>query len=473
MLISRDRRHRLAELFTERKKYAQAAATYREVVAEHAYDLEALRKLADVLVLAEDYREALGAYIELAQRYQEQGSSLSALATYGRALKVAQRYRPEDGRISQSLEPAMASLRRDVERVRGDLADYDEAARTLEHKERVLDAVDLLEKMASLDRGNPLPYVRLAENLCRVERLEQALASFRTAAWALVRLRRYADALRVVERLLHFRKSPEDAYFAAWLYLENGGQQNGLLAIAQLQTCFEAAPDDLDVLVLLSRAFFVSGHHDKAIEVLKGTAVLAGEQHDSRLRRELVDYLTTLSPQDPQVLQLLTETVPATEGSGPVVSYRETMASITERSAVEPQPGTAPIADEISEVSVLSEAYLEPLVPPAVRRALDEAETFTALRLFSKARYALERALESEGRRVELQEKLRMVLLAMGDHDAAIEQSLDMAEQYLERGYAARCRALVSEVLELSPDHEIALDLQARLDSPEGRTVWG
>src|SRR5690606_4658662 len=98
------------------------------------------------------------------------------------------------------------------------LAAYDEVALRLQKAGRDRDAIDIFRKMVSLDGTNPLPHLRLAEACCRVQQLEPAIDSFWTAAELLIRLGRREDALKVVERILHFRAEPKYAKVAADLY---------------------------------------------------------------------------------------------------------------------------------------------------------------------------------------------------------------------------------------------------------------
>lgn len=465
----RDPRHRLAELLADRKKYAEAAAVYREITTEQPNDLEAFRKLCDSLLYARRYNEAVEAHVVLSDLYRAWGSPITALATSLRALKLAQRYTENWGDSHAHLEAHIAVLREETDRVREAMADYEDVVRALEHNGRLDDAIEMLRRMAAVDPGNPVPHVRLAEAMCHTVRVDEAIEEFRTAAWTLVRLRRFTDAVKVVERILHFRQDPRDSQFSAWLYLENGGQVNGIRAIARLQPCFAASPDDLDTLLMLSRAFGYAGHHDKAFEVRKELAILSGDQEETELRREIIDLLLDCAPGDAQVQALARSAgaIDADSGHG-TSALRETMASIVEEETVMFDDGISnPIVDEISEVSVLSGVWVEPVISPAVRRALDEAEVFIRLRLYPKAQYVLEDALETEPFAVELLEKLREVLWAAGDRGGFVDETLALVSAQLERKNYDRCRELLSEVLEVAPDHDEAQRLFAAVSRGE------
>ena len=93
--------------------------------------------------------------------------------------------------------------------------------------------------------------------------------SFWTAAQLLVQADRKDDALRVVERMLHFKSDPQYALVAAKLYLEKRAAPEGMQALSRLQLCFQADPTNLEVLTLLAEAFSVIGQENKATEVMK------------------------------------------------------------------------------------------------------------------------------------------------------------------------------------------------------------
>ncbi len=102
-----------------------------------------------------------------------------------------------------------------------------------------------------------------------MQALDEAIESFWTAAELLINLARRDDALKVVERILHFRVDPRFARVAAELYLERGTKEDAMQALAKLQVCFQADPRNLDTLGLLARAFNGIGQETKALEVYR------------------------------------------------------------------------------------------------------------------------------------------------------------------------------------------------------------
>ena len=114
-------------------------------------------------------------------------------------------------------------------------------------------------------------------------------------------LERADDALKVVERILHFRPDARFARVAAELYLGRASREDGMQALAKLQICFQADPKDLETLGLLAQAFTLIGQEAKAVEVYKEMARLAREQNKTDLYSQLLGHLRQVAPSDDQV----------------------------------------------------------------------------------------------------------------------------------------------------------------------------
>ena len=92
------------------------------------------------------------------------------------------------------------------------------------------------------DRANALPYLRLAEALCRVTRIseaDRALLERRAVAHAAGSARRCPEGARTY---FAFPAGPRVARVTAQLYLTKGTRESGMQALARLQLCFEADP---------------------------------------------------------------------------------------------------------------------------------------------------------------------------------------------------------------------------------------
>jgi tetratricopeptide (TPR) repeat protein len=325
--------------------------------------------------------------------------------------------------------------------------------------------------MIALEPDNPVFHASLAETAVRLGRIDEAVPEFRLAADVLLQFDKGSDALRVLERVLHFRADPDDALLAAQLYVERGEPDDAVRAISKLEVALASDPESLDALALLARAFDAMSQAGRAAQVRLEMARIARDAGERELLKELMSEIVTAMPDDPLVRSLAGQ-----EGSSaPSVSVRETYASAIDRELapkkVELALETSVEADEnvlddlsFEEVSVLSEVWLEPVVSKEARRALDEADTFTRLRLYVKAEYVLRRAIAIDGVCGELREALCAVLRASGDIDAYVDEALYLAELYCERRFFTRAKSLVAEVVRLCPTSPRARDFARRLD---------
>jgi hypothetical protein len=119
------------------------------------------------------------------------------------------------------------------------------------------------------------------------------------------------------------------------------------------------------------------------------------------------------------------------------------------------------------DMSTLSEEWLMPVMSKEARRALDEAEAFSRLKLHAKAAYVLRNAVEGEPVSSELREALRAALRAMGDKEGFLEETLMAADLYRQRGFVGRARTLVDEVLALDPTNPEARSIDGLLNEWE------
>ncbi|MEO6599191.1 MAG: tetratricopeptide repeat protein, partial [Polyangiaceae bacterium] len=309
-------------------------------------------------------------------------------------------------------------------------------------------------------------------------------------------LERRDDALKVIERILHFKADARYAWVAAELYLQRGTREDGLQALTKLQICFQADPKNLDTLGLLAQAFTSIGQEAKAIEVYKEMARIARDGERRELFEQLLAHLREVAPNDEQVraLQSLPPSlgVPNNSSRPPVFESRPPIESLapmsvgdsdvefiddaTERNVLDvvplqaarlppPRPTmvSAPDVVVVDDEQEAAEELGDPREPssfdaPAhARKAVVDAESFRKLRLYPKAIEALHIALEIDPRSLEIRQKLRELLVESGDREGAIAETLNMASLQLDNDDLEQTEALVYEVLEIEPEHPEAL----------------
>src|SRR5687767_2494421 len=253
--IERDKILQAAQKYIEKKKYDRAIVEYQRIVQEDPNDARTLLKIGDLQARLSAYPEAIATYDRVGQYYSSQGFALKAIAVYKQIRELIKKHAPDLADRYGHIVPRLAEIYTELGLTSDALAAWDEVATRLQRAGRDREAIDVFRKMVELDGGNPLPHLRLAEACCRVQALDEAIDSFWTAAELLLGMERRDDALKVVERILHFRVDPKYARVAAELYLERGSREDGLQALAKLQVCFQADPRNLETLGLLARAF--------------------------------------------------------------------------------------------------------------------------------------------------------------------------------------------------------------------------
>jgi tetratricopeptide (TPR) repeat protein len=525
LALDREKILQAAQKHVDKKKFDKAIQEYQKIIQQDPNDARTLLKIGDLQARMEAYAEAIATYDRVGQFYSAQGFALKAIAVYKQIRELIKKHVPQLEDRYGHIVPKLAQIYTELGLTSDALAAYDEVATRLQRNGRDRDAIDVFRKMVALDSTNPLPHLRLAEACCRVQSVDEAIDSFWTAAELLIRLRRRDDALKVVERILHFRMESRYARVAAELYLERGGgQADGLQALAKLQLCFQADPKNLEVLDLLSRAFIAIGQAPKAIEVKKEMARLAEEQGRDDVFRDVLNYLQRVAPDDDQVRALARG--PMSQRPPGSTSYEEDVELIESsvHPAVRPErgppsvdvdvddydydfdespmsarslssgpdvqveevdadPGMRPFMGSMPDVVVVDEGQqaAEEIrdedsddARAHARKAVIDAESFRGLRLYSKAIETLRIALEIDSRSIEIHEKLRDVLSEAGDRDGAIGEMVAIAAVYMERGENHLAEAELYLVLDAEPGHVAASEMLEELGGfrdPSSRTI--
>ncbi|HEX9297759.1 MAG TPA: tetratricopeptide repeat protein [Polyangiaceae bacterium] len=482
MALSIDREKVLlaAQGFIQRKRYDKAVAEYQKIIQQDPDDARTLLKIGDLQSKMESHADAIATYERVGKHYAEQGFALKAIAVYKQIREIIQKHVPELTDEYSHITPQLAELYAQLGLVSDALAAYDEVATQLQRAGHDARAVEIFKKIVDLDNINPLPHLRLAEAYSRIKNVDDAIGHFGTAAEILIKLGRQDDALKVLERLLHHRSDPNFARRAAEIYLARGRVNDGMLALAKLQTCFQADPRNLDTLSLLARAFVGIGQPAKSIEVQKELARIAKDQGNFNVWRETVDRLVEAAPNDEQVQRLLTspparQTATAAPPSGGVIALDD--SDIEELSAddIELEKSEAPAPMrwassrlpaisspelEVSEAAIDAEemygeyAGLDPMLHP--RRIMADGDSFHKLGLYDKAIARLEEGVVAHPRSVPLRRKLRDILYEQGDFQPTADQMIIIGQVLLENGEAEAGAEELAAILGFAPDHPIA-----------------
>ncbi|HXK16621.1 MAG TPA: tetratricopeptide repeat protein [Polyangiaceae bacterium] len=481
--IEREKILQAAQKYIEKKKYDRAIVEYQRIVQEDPNDARTLLKIGDLQARLSAYPEAIATYDRVGQFYASQGFALKAIAVYKQIRELIKKHAPDLADRYGHIVPKLADIYTQLGLTSDALAAWDEVATRLQRASRDRDAIEVFRKMVELDAGNPLPHLRLAEACCRVQSLDEAIESFWTAAELLLNLERADDALKVVERILHFRPDARFARVAAELYLGRATREDGMQALAKLQICFQADPKDLETLGLLAQAFTLIGQEAKAVEVYKEMARLAREQNKTDLYTQLLGHLRQVAPSDDQVAAFESmmpgaQSVRAAEQSH--ASLADSEVELLEDSqnfepaapqasrfpAPRPHMASAPDVVVVDEQLEVAEELNDPSsfdTRGHARKAIVDAESFRKLRLYPKAIEALHIALEIDPRSLDIREKLRELLQESGDAPSAQQETINVAQLHYEAGNVGHAEALLAQVLEVDPENHDALLLWEQL----------
>ena len=498
MAIDRDKVVQAAQKFAEKKRFDKAIAEYQKIIQEDPNDARTLLKIGDLQLKMEAWQAAIETYERVGKHYAAQGFSLKAIAVYKQIRDIIARHAPQLEERYGHVLPKLAELYQTLGLTSDALAAYDEVAARLLKAGKDKDAIGVFRKIVDLDPSNPLPHLRLAEALARAKETDGAIAEFSAASEILLKLGRRDDALKVVDRLLQIKPDVEVAKRAATLYLDRGQPNDGLLALAKLQTAFQANPKDFDTLGLLARAFEQIDQRPKAVEVQKELARLARDAGDTALFDKTLAYLRRVAPEDDGVKALLrgpksslappphkSEPPPKSESVSAAELEVEELESLEDfeipdseapfelsrhsRPAFRPPmretssevdvPESIEAAEDLQEMSgrIDPEAYAQ--------QAIADALAFRHASLPNKALEVLRIALEMVPSSVGLRGELRDVLLDIGDDAGAVGEMVTLAAIAIDAGDFEVALHELYRLLHVMPEHRRAREMLEQLNS--------
>jgi tetratricopeptide (TPR) repeat protein len=493
--IDREKVLQAAQKFVEKRRFDRAIAEYQKIVQEDPTDARILLKIGDLQARMDAHPDAIATYERVAKYYAQQGFSVKAIAVYKQIREMIRKYVPRLADQYSHIIPKLGELYSQLGLTGDALTTYDEYATLLQNAGREAEAIDVFRKIVELNGSNPLARLRLAEALSRDKGSDEALAEFSRAADILMEMGRRDDALKVYERLLLHRPDPVKARRAAEMYLERDQPNDGMMALAKLQICFQADQRNLDTLDLLAKAFILIGQGAKALEVRKEAVRIAREQGRGDIARQVLAELMAAAPDDDGVRSLAHSLMPPRpdkqEDAQIEVSAEEPIPlsgmgsdgleqdelglgeggyddfdfpDEAARSRREPEVASAIAVDEAQEAAEdINAGPMSFRGPAPVAEVLDNAEAFRKLRLLSKAVETLRIALELNPASLELHHALNDVLLESGDTPGAIDEMITLSAMYADMGQTEDAGSMLSEVLQVDIYHararELLLDL--------------
>jgi tetratricopeptide (TPR) repeat protein len=304
MAINREKILGEAQKLIEKGKYDKALVELSKICTADPSDVRTLHKLGDLQLRMGLFAEAIDTYDGVARLYAGDGFAPKAIAVYKQMREILARQAPQLEERYGHIVPRLAALYQECGLGKEALTLYEQLANRLMREQRFAELPDVFAQIANLDSQNPLAHLRLAEARASARDIDGAGSAWTTAADLLAKQERPDDAIQVLERLLQHKPDVGAARTCAELYLARNRQGDATLALMKLQACFQANPKDVDVLLLIARAFDAVGQVEKGFEVRKQAAGIARDAGQANVFRDIVMDLLRVAPNDPVVRDL-------------------------------------------------------------------------------------------------------------------------------------------------------------------------
>jgi pilus assembly protein FimV len=420
-----------AQKFVSRGQFEKAIQEYQKLLKAEPNDIRTWLKIGDLYTRMGARKEATETYLKVAEQYTKNGFHLKAVAVYKQVLKID----PTLLDIHQYLSDSYVRLGLTSEA----LIQLEQLAELFQRMGMSNRMLEVLARMADLDPGNIATRLRIAEHLSKEGQVREAALHFAGAADQLKAQGRMEDYIKVAERLLYHDAERIDlARELSQLYLERAQYKR---ALAKLQVCFVKQPRDLAVLEMLAGAFRGLGQPEKAISVYKEMTSILGEQGQGDEKRRILELVLELDPQNQTAMKQLGGGHAATKGSS---SWSSEPGGL-------PSPAGA-LAGAFEEAVDEEPAAVEEDVEARAAKIISEAEVLLKYGLKDRAIDHLKKVFEFDPYNIDVREKLKDVLVEMGNLNGALEELFFLAELFREQQPEGSVYYL-HEVLRLDPSN--------------------
>ncbi len=238
-----------------RKKFAETVA----ILKEDPHDVRARLQVIELLQEEDRTDEAVEEMLRVAANYTRRGVPIKAVAVMRTAVKL----RPERADVRMAYAEVFEKLRMFEDAAR----EYRAAWDLYLAQSDLHGAIDSLGKLLGLDPAFVPGHVVFAEALGRAGRVEQAAGAFRRLADHLLSVGATEDWERVAERAVFF--DARDATLAHDLALHYVRTGRHAAALAKLIVCYEAEPDDGELVELIVEVLDTLGQRERAAKLLR------------------------------------------------------------------------------------------------------------------------------------------------------------------------------------------------------------
>lgn len=413
-----------ATKYVQKAQYDKAIKEYQRIIDEDPRDIRILLKIGELHQKRGDNKEAAAALLRVAEAYSNDGFFLKAAAVYKQVLKL------NPALLDVNLR--LAELYQQLGLMSDAMLQYQLVANAYEKQGNARASLNLLKKLVDLEPDNAASRVRLAESYSNEGMTQEAIAELGRVAEQLKQSGRNDEFIKVAERLLFLDATNVVlTRELANLYLGRGDTKR---ALAKLQICFKADPEDIDTLILLAQTFLDLGQQAKTVSVYKELAKIYAER--GRREEELATWRRVLAlvPHDPDALHIIGGDAPVEE------------------------------AELETEFEAVSETQIEPVVPPPrigardgrfadVQKLLTETDVYLKYGLHDKAADHLRRILAAAPESIAAHQKAKELHLLTGDLAAVAAELVIVAHLSFEEGNSSQAKVFVEQLREVAPEH--------------------
>lgn len=259
-----------AEKYLKSGKLDKAIKEYQKLVAEDPQDVRAKLKVADIYARKKEIPAAIKIYREVAEHYAKENFHLKSIAVYKTILKLA----PTLVEINEKLGDLYHQVGLDNDAIN----QFYIVATYYDNKGMVKEALEIRRKIVAIDPSNTTGRIRLAELMQADGKADESLREYERAAEILATKKDREGLIEVYEKMLYFR------------------------------------PDNVEMLIKLSRIYFEKREFKKALRRIEGAppevkknlevqelwaeALLEDRQVDASRRRFKELYGMTLEAKD-------------------------------------------------------------------------------------------------------------------------------------------------------------------------------
>ena len=240
---------RNAERFLSQGKIRAAINEYQRIVENDPKDFSTLNILGDLHAKNFNKQEAVGCFTQVAEHYNNQGFSHKAIAIYNKIFRIE----PDSMEISAKLAQ-LYHLKGSVAEAR---KHYISLAERYQNKGQKIEALAIWKQIAELDPNNTEIYLKIADTYWQEGQPDDAVWAFVEAGLRFNKQEKYESALTAFSRALEIKK--DDLRAIKGLVKAQISLGDAEEAAVTLEKILDDQPYNRDIIYLLVDCYLEAG----------------------------------------------------------------------------------------------------------------------------------------------------------------------------------------------------------------------